>query len=314
MKASQPQTSSEARSLGLWARLERAMINERIFGTLLIAPMQLTLWFLLIVPTLIVIYLSLVAWEPRMGVDWWQAPFAFLDNYIKVFRDGRFWAAIGRSAGIVAVAVSLEFLLGLALALLFMRNIPLRRIMTSVILYPMMLPWVVVGLCFYLLFLDRGPVNYILTQVLGPGAMVEWFKSPPLAMAAIIMGDVWQWTPFLFLIIYSGLAALPRDPIEAAMNLGANRWQIFRYITLPQLKPVILIAVVIRSLEAFKIFDLIFVMTGGGPGTATETISLYIYRAGFLFGQLSYAAAMAVLILIMISVVTSYAVRPLEDS
>lgn len=310
----QGRTQPDKSPAGRFVRLMRALYSERFFGTLLITPMQLLLWFLLIIPTLIVIYLSLVAWEPRMGVDWWQAPFAFLSNYAKVFSDGRFWAAIGRSAGIVVVAVSLEFLLGLALALLFMRKIPLRRILTSVILYPMMLPWVVVGLCFYLLFLDRGPVNYVLTQVLGTGAMIEWFKNPPLAMAAIIMGDVWQWTPFLFLILYSGLGALPKDPVEAAMNLGANRWQIFRYVTLPQLKPVILIALVIRSLEAFKIFDLIFVMTGGGPGTATETISLYIYRVGFLFGQLSYAAAMAVLILIMISIITSYAIRPLEES
>jgi multiple sugar transport system permease protein len=294
-------------------RLGERLSSERFFGTALIAPMQLTLWFLLIIPTVIVIYLSVVAWEPRMGVDWWNAPFAFLGNYAKVLQDGRFWAAIARSAGIVIAAVGLEFLLGLGLALFFSRPIPARRLMTSIILYPMMLPWVVVGLCFYLLFLDRGPVNYLLTQLLGPQAAVEWFKIPALAMGTIVLGDIWQWTPFLFLILYSGLGALPKDPVEAALNLGASRWQIFRYVTLPMLRPVILIALVIRALEAFKIFDLIFVMTGGGPGTATETISLYIYRAGFLFGQLSYAAAMAVLILLMITLITRYAVRPLEQ-
>lgn len=211
----------------------------------------------------------------------------------------------------MVVAVTLEFLLGLGLALFFMRDLPGKRIMTSVILYPMMLPWVVVGLCFYLLFLDRGPVNYVLAQLFGPAAAVEWFKSPPLAIGTIILADVWQWTPFLFLILYSGLGALPKDPIEAALTLGANRWQIFRHVTLPMLKPVILIGLVIRSLEAFKIFDLVFIMTGGGPGTATESISVYIYRVGFLFGQLSYAAAMAVLILISISLVTSFAIRPI---
>lgn len=297
--------------LPLLARLERALTSERHFGTALIAPMQLLLWFLLIVPTLIVLYLSVVAWEPRMGVDWWEAPFTFLGNYAKIFTDTRFWAAVGRSAGIVVVAVTLEFLIGLGLALFFLRNIPAKRLMTSVILYPMMLPWVVVGLTFYLLFLDRGPVNYVLTQLLGPGAAVEWFKHPPLAIASIIVGDVWQWTPFLFLILYSGLAALPKDPVEAAMTLGASRWQIFRHITLPMLRPVIIVALVIRALEAFKIFDLVFIMTGGGPGTATETISLYIYRVGFLFGQLSYAAAIAVLILVLISLITNRAVRSL---
>ncbi len=303
--------TSHPSQLPLLARLERALTSERRFGTALIAPMQLLLWFLLIIPTLIVLYLSVVAWEPRMGVDWWEAPFAFLGNYAKILTDTRFWAAVGRSAGIVVVAVTLEFLIGLGLALFFLRNIPGKRLMTSVILYPMMLPWVVVGLTFYLLFLDRGPVNYVLTQLLGPGAAVEWFKHPPLAIASIIVGDVWQWTPFLFLILYSGLAALPKDPVEAAMTLGASRWQIFRHITLPMLRPVIIVALVIRALEAFKIFDLVFIMTGGGPGTATETISLYIYRVGFLFGQLSYAAAIAVLILILISLITNRAVRSL---
>jgi multiple sugar transport system permease protein len=177
----------------------------------------------------------------------------------------------------------------------------------------MMLPWVVVGLCFYLLFLDRGPVNYLLVQLFGPVAAVEWFKNPPLAMGTIILADVWQWTPFLFLILYSALGALPKDPVEAAMTLGASRWQIFRHVTLPMLKPVILIAITIRSLEAFKIFDLVFIMTGGGPGTATESISVYIYRVGFAFGQLSYAAAMAVLILITISLITRFAIRPIEQ-
>ncbi len=305
---------TEQNQIGIIARIGRALNSERFFGTSLITPMQLMLWFLLIIPTFIVLYLSFVAWEPRMGVDWWQAPFTFLGNYAKVFQDGRFWSAIGRSAGIVAVAVSLEFLIGLGLALFFMRDMFAKRIMTSVILYPMMLPWVVVGLCFYLLFLDRGPVNYVLTQFLGSQASIEWFKNPPLALGTIVLADVWQWTPFLFLILYSGLGALPKDPVEAAMNLGASRWQIFRYVTLPMLKPVIIIALVIRSLEAFKIFDLVFIMTGGGPGTATETISVYIYRAGFLFGQLSYAAAMAVIILIMISIITNYAIRPLEQS
>jgi multiple sugar transport system permease protein len=309
----QPPLSKHQSPLGPLSRLTQALSSERLFGTALIAPMQLLLWFLLIIPTLIVIYLSFVAWEPRMGVDWWQAPFAFLQNYAKVITDERFWAAIGRSAGIVVVAVTLEFLLGLGLALFFMRDLPGKRIMTSVILYPMMLPWVVVGLCFYLLFLDQGPVNYVLAQLFGPAAAVEWFKNPTLAMGTIILADVWQWTPFLFLILYSGLGALPKDPVEAALTLGANRWQIFRHVTLPMLKPVILIGLVIRSLEAFKIFDLVFIMTGGGPGTATESISVYIYRVGFLFGQLSYAAAMAVLILISISLVTSFAIRPVEQ-
>lgn len=294
------------------ARFSRWINQEHVFKLILVAPLQVLMWAILIVPTLLVIYLSLVRWEPILG-DWTQAPFNWFGNYVKVLTDPRFWEVLGRTLVIVFFAVILEFLLGFALALFFSQDrLPGKRLFTSIILYPMMLPWVVVGFTFYLLFLDRGPVNYILIQLLGPGAAQPWFKEPPLAIGTIILADVWQWTPFMFLILYSGLGALPREPVEAAMTLGATRWQIFRLITVPMLKPVIIIALVIRALECFKIFDLVYIMTGGGPGTSTESLSLFIYRTGFVYGQLSLAAAMAVLLLISIAVVTRFAIRPLE--
>ncbi len=287
--------------------------EERWMGQLLILPMQLLIWFVLIIPMLIVIYLSLVSWQPIMGVDWWQAPFVGLRNYALALQDQRFLAALIRTVGLVVVAVSVEFLLGWALALFFhFQSFPGKRVFASLILYPMMLPWVVVGLCFYLLFLDKGPVNYILIRLFGPGASVQWYQNPILALATIALADIWQWTPFMFLVIYSGLGALPPEPVEAAMTLGANRWHIFRYIIFPMLKPVLLVALIIRSLEAFKIFDLVYIMTGGGPGTSTESLSLYLYRTGFVYGQLSYAAAMALLVLIMVALIARVAVRPLE--
>lgn len=286
--------------------------QESVFKVALVAPLQILMWLILIVPTLLVIYLSLVRWEPILG-DWTRAPFNWFGNYAKVLTDPRFWETLSRTLVIVIVAVGLEFLLGFALALFFSRgDFPGKRLFTSIILYPMMLPWVVVGFTFYLLFLDKGPVNYILIQLLGPGGAQPWFKEPPLAIGTIILADVWQWTPFMFLILYSGLGALPKEPVEAAMTLGATRWHIFRWITVPMLKPVIIIALVIRALECFKIFDLVFVMTGGGPGTSTESLSLFIYRTGFIYGQLSLAAAMAVLLLITIAIVTRFAIRPLE--
>lgn len=287
--------------------------EERWIGQLLILPMQLLIWFVLIIPMLIVIYLSLVSWQPIMGVDWWQAPFAGLSNYGQALQDQRFLTALGRTIGLVLAAVSLEFLLGLALALFFhQQEFPGKRIFASILLYPMMLPWVVVGLCFYLLFLDKGPVNYILISLFGANASVQWYQNPILALMTIALADIWQWTPFMFLVIYSGLGALPPEPVEAAMTLGANRWEIFRYIVFPMLKPVMLIALIIRTLEAFKIFDLVYIMTGGGPGTSTESLSLYLYRTGFIYGQLSYAAAMALLVLILVALVARLAVRPLE--
>lgn len=296
---------------GLASRLRRIINKESNFQIALVAPLQLLLWFLLIVPTIIVLYLSIIAWQPILG-DWTKAPIVWLKNYGEVLSDPLFWAALGRTAAVVAIAVSLEFIIGLSLALLFSGEFFAKRILTSVILYPMMLPWVVVGFTFYLLFLPQGPVNYLLRQVLGPGAVISWFKEPLLAFSTIVLADVWQWTPFMFLILYSGLGALPREPVEAAMTLGASRWQIFRHVTLPMLKPILIIALVIRALEAFKIFDLIFIMTDGGPGTSTESISLYIYRLSFEYQRLSYAAAMAVLILLLVTLITRMAIRPLE--
>lgn len=304
----------EATSSGLEvapSRLQKFLNKEGPFKLALVAPLQLLMWFLLIIPTLIVLYLSIIAWQPILG-EWTKAPIVWFRNYVQVLSDPLFRTSLARTVVVMVTAVGLEFLAGLALALLFRGEFFAKRILTSVILYPMMLPWVVVGFAFYLLFLPQGPVNYLLTQVFGPGAAVSWFKDARLALSTIVLADVWQWTPFMFLILYSGLGALPREPVEAAMTLGANRWQIFRHVTLPMLKPIVIIALVIRALEAFKMFDLIFIMTGGGPGHKTETISMYIYRIGFEYQRTSYAAAMAVLILILITIVTRIAIRPLE--
>ncbi len=297
---------------GLVSELGRQLNRESVFKISLVAPMQLLLWFLLIVPFLIVIYLSFVKWQPILG-SWTEAPFAWFGNFQKLFTEVRFYEALGRTLAIVVIAVTVEFVFALGLALLFTRDFFGKRLFTSVILYPMMLPWVVVGFIFYLLFIDHGLVNSILTALFGPSATISWLRTSVPALSAIILGDVWQWTPFMFLLLYSGLGALPREPKEAAMTLGATPWQIFRYVTFPSLKPVILIAIIIRALEAFKIFDLVFIMTGGGPGTATETLSIYIYRTGFRYVQLSYAAALAIVILITISIVTRLALRPLFE-
>jgi multiple sugar transport system permease protein len=304
---------SEAKTKqGLLFTLGRHLNRESVFKLSLVAPLQLLLWFLLIIPFIIVIYLSFVKWQPVFG-SWTEAPWVWFENFQKLFTEIRFLEALGRTLAIVVIAVTLEFIFALGLALLFTRNFFGKRLFTSVILYPMMLPWVVVGFIFYLLFLDHGLVNSILTTIFGATATISWLRHSVTAMSAIILGDVWQWTPFMFLLLYSGLSALPSEPKEAAMTLGATPWQIFRYVTFPSLKPVILIAIIIRALEAFKIFDLVFIMTGGGPGTTTETLSIYIYQIGFRFGQLSYAAALAIVILITVSIVTRLAVRPLFE-
>lgn len=289
----------------------RVLERPAVFENLLTAPLNLLLTALLVVPTVVVVWLALVDWQPIFG-GLTNASFSGIDNLSDVVHDSRFWAALARTAVIGGIALSLELLLGFALALLLAGGVPFTRFFTSVFLYPMMLPWVVVGLVFYLIFLDSGPLTHVVNSVFGPGTAPSWLAEPTWAFTAVIVADVWQWTPFVFLVLYSALLALPREPDEAARTLGASWFQRFRYIVLPGLRNILIVVALIRALELFKIFDVIWIMTRGGPGNATETLSVYLYRTAFEFNRLSYAAAMALIVLAMVSLVSKVAVRPLQ--
>lgn len=290
---------------------QKIIYDDGWFGQLMVLPTHLVIWAILVIPLLIALFLSFVDWSPLMGVEWWQARFAGFENYSNALADQRFIGAFGRTLVLVFVMVAAEFVLGLALGIFFHTKFPAKRLYTSIMLFPMMLPWVVVGLIFFLIFLQTGPVNFLAQRFLG--FTVNWLGRTQLALFAIALGDVWQWTPFVFLVVYSALGAVPAEPVEAAKTLGASDWQILRHVRLPMIKPVILVALLIRSLEAFKIFDKIFIMTGGGPGTSTESISLYLYQTGFKFGRLSFASAAALLVLIFVAVVAWYGARPLRS-
>jgi multiple sugar transport system permease protein len=245
--------------------------------------------------------------------DWWNGEFIGLENYTEILQDERFLAAVGRTLVITGVAVPAEFLLGLALAVFFASrwNLRGRKLYVSLLLVPMMVLPTVVGYNFFTLFYRDGPLNDILGFLSGAEVAIDWLKNPSTALLAVILADVWQWTSFMFIILYSGLLALPEEPLKAGRVLGATEWQVFRRITLPMLKPVIYLTLVIRSLEAFKLFDVPFIMTAGGPGTATETISIYMYLQGFSFGRLSYIGAGAILIMIAITLMLVFVARPL---
>ncbi len=293
---------------GLW----RGLVRLCPWKVLLILPMEAILCFLLIVPGVLLLYLSMTSWTPLMG-DWWNGEFVGLENYIEILRDDRFLASVGRTLLITVVAVPLEFLLGLAFAVFFASRWDLwgRKLYVSLLLIPMMILPAVVGYNFFTLFYRDGPINDILRYLTGTDFAIDWLKNPSTALAAVILADVWQWTPFMFIILYSGLLALPEEPLKAARVLGATEWQVFRRITLPMLKPVVYLTLVIRSLEVFKLFDVPFIMTGGGPGTATETISIYMYLQGFSFGRLAYIGAGAIMIMIAITLVVIFVARPL---
>jgi len=223
-----------------------------------------------------------------------------LDNYVDgVLRDDLFVNAVVNTAVFVAAAVTLEFLLGFGLALLLWDNFPGRGLFRAVLLTPMFVAPVAVGLMFRFIFDSQMGVVPHLLGFVGLGE-VGWFTDPTLAMAIIVLGDVWQWTPYMVILLLAGLQALPSEPYEAARIDGASSLEQFLEITLPLMRPVIAATLIIRIIDASKVFAKIFTMTSGGPGTATETVAWYIYKTGFQSYHLGTAASQSVTVLLMI--------------
>ena len=280
------------RTFGQWLE------QERVFRLLPLIPVQLLVLTLLFVPFVLTIYISLLRWRLTRGF-WTEAPWGGLSNFLDALTDGGFFDAIGRTFLFAGTAVVLELLIGFGLALLTYRSFRGRRFYFTVFLIPMMIIPVVVGYDFSMLLIDTGPLNSVLSALSGLDVRVRWMSDYRAAQVAVILADVWQWTSLTFLIFVSGLVALPTDPIRAAQVMGATRWQVFRYVQLPLLTPVIVIAVVIRTMEALKIFDMPMLLTQGGPGNATETISIYLFRNAWIFNKISYAAASSLILLVI---------------
>ena len=280
------------RTLGQWLE------QERVFRLLPLFPVQLLILALLFVPFVLTIYISLLRWRLTRGF-WTDAAWGGLSNFVDALTDEGFFAAIGRTFFFAGSAVVLELLIGFGLALLTYKSFRGRRFYFTVFLIPMMIIPVVVGYDFSMLLIDTGPFNSVLSTLTGLDLRIRWLSDYRAAQIAVILADVWQWTSLTFLIFVSGLVALPPDPIKAAQVMGATRWQVFRYVELPLLKPVIVIAVVIRAMEALKIFDMPMLLTQGGPGNATETISIYLWRNAWIFNKISYAAASSLTLLVI---------------
>jgi multiple sugar transport system permease protein len=280
-------------------------------GFRLTLPAQVLVLFISLFPLLMQLYISLTDWSPLSGMAWpqaWQMWNSFA-NYTDLISDGRLWSALGRTALVMAVCVPVEFLLGLGMATLFMDEFPGKRLFYSILIMPMMVVPAVAGYMFYMLFQSGGPVNDILSALLGTQISVAWLSDPTLALFAVMVADIWQWTPLMFLILLAGMVGVPEDQIKAATLLGAGPVQRFVTIVLPRMKTIIIIALAIRVIENFKIFDTLYIMTGGGPGVATETISVYIYKLASQDLVWGYVAAIALAILIVLSVGCVWAMK-----
>lgn len=285
-------------------------------GFRLTLPAQILVLFIAVFPLLMQLYISLTDWSPLDGEGWWMAfrSWNTFANYTDLMSDTRFWSALGRTAFVMAVCVPVEFLLGLGLALLFVQDFRGKRVFYSVLLMPMMVVPAVAGYMFFMLFQSGGPVNMLISTLTGQPFTLAWLSSPGTALAAVMIADIWQWTPLMFLILLAGLVGVPEDQLRAATLLGASWRQRFITIMLPKMKTIIVIALAIRVIENFKIFDTLFIMTGGGPGVATETISVYIYKVTQQDLIWGYVAAIALVILITLSIVVSLAIARMNKA
>jgi multiple sugar transport system permease protein len=280
--------------------------SERALPYLLLAPTLLVLLSLSIYPLIYAVRVSLQAGRGQSAR--WS-----LENFARLFSDTFFLSALAHTLVYAAAALTLEFLLGLGLALLLNERIRGRSLFRVGLLVPMMLPPVVVGVVWRLMLNPNfGAINGTLRSFGINTDALTWTASPRLAFLSVIAVDVWQWTPFVFLILLAGLQSIPEEPYEAALMDGSSAWQTFRHITLPLLKPAILIALLLRTMDLLRVFDQIFILTEGGPGFATETISLYIYRAAFRFGDFGYAAAMSFVLLLVTNSISLVYIRLLQ--
>lgn len=237
--------------------------------------------------------------------------FVGLGNYMTILIDDpNFYNSLRVTVIFVGAAVGIEFVLGFILALLINREFSGGRVISAFLVTPMMMTPVVAGLMWRMFYHPEfGVLNYVLHVFRVGDKPLEWIADPNLALWSILIVDIWQWTPFVFLIMLSGLRALPKEPFESAVVDGASSWQMFRYITVPLLQPAIVVAVLIRCIDAFRIFDKVFVLTMGGPGSTTEVLSLYTYLTGFRYLSTGYAAALSYILLIIIVVISTFFIR-----
>ena len=284
-------------------------LYKRRVPILFVLPAAITLLAITVFPLIYELRLAFMRWELTTSAP---AQFVGLQNFGKaLFRDERFWNSMGVTMRLIVFGTSIQLVAGTGLALLLNRLRRSRTVLVSLFLIPVMIAPVVAGFQFRMIYHDQfGPLNYIIELVTGGRwGGLAWIADPKVALFAVMFTDVWQWTPFLMLIVLAGLQSISPELYEAAEVDGASRSQTFGRVTLPLILPVMVIGILIRAMDSFKLFDIIYLVTGGGPGDVTETISFYTYLQGFKFFSVGYTAAMAFLQLIVITIIAQVFVR-----
>ena len=272
-------------------------------GYRFVIPALILLSLVTVYPLVYVFYLSLY----RRLLIFDISRFVGFENYLFLFRDDRFWNALKNTIYFTVTSVSLELLLGLFIAILLNRTFRFKGMMRAIILIPWAIPTVVSAKMWEWMYnTDFGVLNYLL------GMKINWLGSPFWAMNAAIFMDVWKTTPFVAILLMAGLQVIPQEIYHAARVDGAGSFAIFRKITLPLLKPVILVVLLFRTLDAFRVFDAIYVLTGGGPANTTETLSIYAYKVLFQTLQFGYGSALSVVIFLCIGSISIFYIRLLS--
>lgn len=273
----------------------RKMFPDRYAKYYFIVPAILYLLLIGIFPLIYSFILSFLNWDVATGKP---MTFAGLGNYIELFKDWRFRVTLLNTIIFVVAAISFEVIFGFGLALLLNRKLRGQTIFRVLLILPLMTTPVAAGYTWRMLYhVTNGPINHILGLLHLP--IIPWLSSSSTALMSIIITDVWQWTPFVFIILLAGLQSLPTEPFEAAAVDGASRTQIFFYLTLPMISSVLIITILLRLVEALRIFDIIFVMTAGGPGITTESSTMYAKIVGLTQFRIGYSAAIAYVLLIL---------------
>ncbi|MEL6439912.1 MAG: sugar ABC transporter permease [Cyanobacteria bacterium J06621_8] len=272
--------------------------QEKLTGWLMLLPALLLLGLVFIYPIARAFWLS---WFTENLATQLQPVFTGSGNYQRMLGDGRFWQSLWNTSIFTIISVVLELLLGLSVALALNKSFTGRGVVRTIAIIPWALPTAVMGLAWAWIFNDQyGVVNDILLRLGLIDTGINWLGTPALAMTALIVADVWKTTPFISIILLAGLQSISADLYEAHKMDGAIPWQSFRQITLPLITPQILIALLFRFAQSFGVFDLVQVMTGGGPAGSTETVSLYIYSTVMRYLDFGYGAALVVVTFLLL--------------
>jgi multiple sugar transport system permease protein len=274
---------------------------NRLTPYLFLAPAGIVLAIALMYPIGYMVYASFLNWNPSQRIG--QAEFVGLANYISLLNDPQFRESFAVTLRFAAIVVSVEMVLGVGLALLLDRELRGMSVLRTVFILPMMIAPIVVGLMWrYMYHPTVGIFNRTLKSLGLEG--VPWLSNGDWAFASVIIADIWQWTPFIFILSLAALQSLPGSVMEAARIDGASAWQTILYIKLPLMLPVLIVTALLRLIDAFKVLEVILVLTNGGPGLSTEILSLRISRTASEFRELGKAAAMSNLLLILLLILT----------